>query len=88
MGIDRSFGLAFAKSQMAAGGSPADQRARSSSASTTRDKPLIVPIARQLADLGFNIIATGGTHKVLAEAGVPVQRIPKINEGSGRTCST
>jgi carbamoyl-phosphate synthase large subunit len=31
--------------------------------------------------MGFNLIATGGTHRVLAEAGVPAQVIPKIGEG-------
>jgi carbamoyl-phosphate synthase large subunit len=80
MGIDREFGLAYAKAQIAGGGSLPTTGTVFISVNDA-DKPLIAPIARQLADLGFNIIATGGTHKVIADAGVPVQLIPKINEG-------
>jgi carbamoyl-phosphate synthase large subunit len=80
MGIDRQFGIAYAKSQIAAGGSLPTGGTVFISVNDS-DKPLIAPIARQLADLGFNIIATAGTHKVLEGAGVPSQLIPKIIEG-------
>ena len=80
MGIDREFGLAYAKAQIAGGGSLPTQGTVFISVNAA-DKPYIAPIARQLAEMGFNIIATVGTHKVLSDAGVPVQLVPKINEG-------
>ena len=80
MGIDRQFGIAYAKSQIAAGGSLPTGGTVFISVNNA-DKPLIAPIARQLADLGFNIITTAGTHKVLEGAGVPSQLVPKIVEG-------
>ncbi len=45
------------------------------------DKARILPAARQLAELGFKIIATGGTQRYLAEKGVPAQRVNKVLEG-------
>ena len=45
------------------------------------DKARILPAARQLAELGFKIIATGGTQRHLAENGVPAVRINKVLEG-------
>ncbi len=80
MGIDSTFPIAYAKSQMAAGGSLPTTGTIYISVRDA-DKPAIVPIARKLATLGFNLIATGGTHKVLADAGVNATRIPKIKEG-------
>jgi len=40
-----------------------------------------VPIARQFAEMGYNLLATRGTARVLRDAGVPVTEIPKIQEG-------
>jgi carbamoyl-phosphate synthase large subunit len=80
MGIDSSFPIAFAKSQMAAGGSlPLEGTIYVSVRDA--DKKEIAPVAAQFAKLGFKLLATGGTHKVLAEAGVPATRINKIQEG-------
>nr|WP_287157781.1 hypothetical protein [Euryhalocaulis sp.] len=45
------------------------------------DKDAIVPLAAQLADIGFRVIATGGTAAFLKEKGVPVERINKVYEG-------
>ena len=80
MGIDRSFGLAFAKSQMAAGVALPTEGTIFISVNDA-DKPLIVPIARELARMGFNLIATAGTRAVLAEAGIRAGLVPKIQEG-------
>ncbi|HVS71380.1 MAG TPA: carbamoyl-phosphate synthase large subunit [Phycisphaerae bacterium] len=80
MGLDANFPLAFAKSQMAAGGSlPLEGTIYLSVRNA--DKPAIVPIARKLADLGFHLLATGGTHKALADAGIASERVNKIKEG-------
>ncbi len=80
MGIDRTFPVAYAKSQMAAGGSLPTSGTVYISVRDT-DKAAIVPIARKIASAGFSIICTGGTHKVLEAAGVPCSRINKIQEG-------
>jgi carbamoyl-phosphate synthase large subunit len=83
MGIDDSFGTAFAKSQEAAyaGGLPTSGTAFVSLAS--RDKRgAIFPIKR-LADLGFRILATSGTAAVLRRNGVPVEELRKQHEGRG-----
>ncbi|MHB8670086.1 MAG: carbamoyl-phosphate synthase large subunit [Acidimicrobiales bacterium] len=71
MGIDRRFGLAFAKSQMAAGDPlPADGTVFFSLAD--RDKAGGVAVARRFVELGFSIMATAGTAEALRGAGVPV----------------
>jgi carbamoyl-phosphate synthase large subunit len=45
------------------------------------DKSRILPAAKQLADLGFNIIATGGTQRYLKSKGVPAKKVNKVLEG-------
>ena len=80
MGIDQSFELAFAKSQIAAGG-PLPTRGTVFISVRNADKEAIVPAARMLADAGFEILATDGTFKALAAAHVPAQRIAKLSEG-------
>ncbi|HMP56976.1 MAG TPA: carbamoyl phosphate synthase large subunit, partial [Novosphingobium sp.] len=45
------------------------------------DKPVILPAVRDLLRLGFRVIATGGTAKYLADAGVAVERVNKVAEG-------
>jgi len=83
MGIDDSFGTAFAKSQDAAssGGLPTSGTAFVSLAN--RDKRgAIFPIKR-LSDLGFRIVATSGTASVLRRNGVPVEELRKQHEGRG-----
>jgi carbamoyl-phosphate synthase large subunit len=80
MGIDDRFSVAFAKSQIAAGSTPPTQG--NVFVSVRRlDKTLITPIARELAEMGFNLICTEGTYDVLHSAGVPCRLIPKISEG-------
>src|SRR3954469_23963120 len=45
------------------------------------DKPTIAPIARRLSDLGFRILATGGTAKYFRQRGIPCEPVFKVNEG-------
>ncbi|MBV9542146.1 MAG: carbamoyl-phosphate synthase large subunit, partial [Alphaproteobacteria bacterium] len=80
MGVDESFGRAFAKSQIGAGLKlPLSGRVFISVKDT--DKNLAIEPARQMASLGFDILATGGTAATLEKAGVPVKRINKVLEG-------
>ena len=83
MGIDDSFGIAFAKSQEAAfsGGLPTSGTAFVSLAD--RDKRAAIFPLKRLSDLGFRIIATAGTAEVLTRNGVPAEVIRKQYEGRG-----
>jgi carbamoyl-phosphate synthase large subunit len=80
MGIDDCFPMAFAKAQMAANSPLPDSGAVFISVAD-RDKEAIVPIARQFADMGYDLLSTRGTGRVLRKAGVKVTEIPKIQEG-------
>ena len=80
MGLDDSLGLAFAKSQIAAGQKLPDKGAVFISVRNT-DKPAILPVARLLVDLGFSILATAGTATYLYERGVACEPVLKISEG-------
>jgi len=80
MGIDETFGMAFAKSQIAAGFKlPTEGRVFISV--VDRHKEQVVPIARTLHDLGFEIVATLGTATHLNGGGVPTQVVRKVSEG-------
>jgi carbamoyl-phosphate synthase large subunit len=80
MGLDEDLGVAFAKAQAAAKpGLPTSGNVFLSVKDA--DKPRAVGLARELAALGFNIHSTGGTAKALADAGVAVRKIAKIQEG-------
>ncbi len=81
MGIDRTFALAFAKSQIEAG-QPLPLKGRAFLSVKDADKPRLVPIARRLAGLGFEILATAGTAARLAEAGIDAEAVPKLAEGA------
>ena len=79
MGIDRSFGVAFAKAEEAAFG--ALPRSGSVFISVTdRDKRAMVLPARQLHAMGFELVATGGTADLLRRNGLPVKEVNKIGE--------
>jgi carbamoyl-phosphate synthase large subunit len=80
MGIDDSFPMAFAKSQLAAS-SPLPESGTVFVSVARRDKEAVVPIARTFAEMGFKLIATRGTARYLSERGIPVTDIPKIAEG-------
>jgi carbamoyl-phosphate synthase large subunit len=80
MGIDHSFGLAFAKSQMAAGFKmPLAGRVFLSVHDHYKER--IVPVAEAFARMGFRICATRGTAERLREHGVEAETVLKVNEG-------
>jgi len=80
MGISDNFGIAFAKAQMGAGLSlPLEGTVFVSVAD--KDKPSIIPIAKELADLGFNLVATRGTYQILKKNKIKVRLVKKIVEG-------
>ena len=80
MGIDPDLGVAYAKSQMAAG-TPLPLGGRVFMSLSDSDKPQAPQIAKLFLDLGFEMVATGGTARILEEAGIKVQRIFKLQEG-------
>jgi carbamoyl-phosphate synthase large subunit len=80
MGVDMSFGAAFAKSQMAAG-MTLPMSGTIFMSVCNDDKPHVVAIGQQLMAMGFDLVATGGTHALLAGAGVPARRVSKLAEG-------
>jgi carbamoyl-phosphate synthase large subunit len=80
MGLDADLGIAYAKSQMAAG-VPLPTAGRLFISVNDADKPRVAPLARQFVELGFELIATGGTATVLEQAGLKVRRIFKLQEG-------
>jgi carbamoyl-phosphate synthase large subunit len=80
MGIDHSFGMAFAKSQMAAGFRlPLDGGVFVSVNDVHKDK--IVTVARSFQNMGFHIMATRGTAAHLERHGIKTETIPKVSEG-------
>jgi carbamoyl-phosphate synthase large subunit len=80
MGIDASFGSAYAKSQIAVNGRlPLSGTVFLSV--RNGDKRRVVPIARSLARMGFRLVATNGTAKVIETAGIAVERVYKVTEG-------
>ncbi|MDQ2587605.1 carbamoyl-phosphate synthase large subunit [Saccharothrix yanglingensis] len=82
MGIDVSFGMAFAKSQTASYGSlPTSGRVFVSVAN--RDKRAMIFPVKRLADLGFEVLATTGTAEVLRRNGIPCTVVRKHFEGAG-----
>lgn len=80
MGIDTDFGLAFAKSQIGAG-AQIPTKGRVFISVMNKDKRPIVFVAKKLVDLGFEIVATKGTAKVLQNNGLPVETVFKVGEG-------
>jgi len=80
MGIGRTFGEAYDKSQWAAN-DPIPQSGRALLSVRDPDKDQLVPLAQDLLDLGFSLCATRGSASVIADAGLPVERINKVVEG-------
>jgi carbamoyl-phosphate synthase large subunit len=80
MGVGRSFGEAFAKSQLAASVVlPTGGKAFISVREV--DKKAVIATAKDLAALGFELLATRGTQSVLQEAGVACESVNKVAEG-------
>ena len=80
MGIDTSFGQAYAKAELAAS-QELPQAGTVFISVNDRDKSAVVPIAQGFADFGFSLLATSGTYDTLSSAGIPVERTLKIHEG-------
>jgi carbamoyl-phosphate synthase large subunit len=80
MGLDQDFGRAFAKSQLGAGSKvPVDGAVFVSVKDT--DKAAMVKPVKRLVELGFKVVATGGTADFLAKHGIQSQRVNKVLEG-------
>lgn len=80
MGVGKSFGEAFVKSQMAAGVNlPRSGKVFLSVKDS--DKPRAVKVAKDLVKLGFTIMATRGTANTIREAGIEVETVNKVAEG-------
>src|SRR5271169_1516759 len=80
MGIDRSFEIAFAKSQLGAGSRPPTSGVVFVSVRDA-DKEKIVEPLRMLQALGFKILATAGTQRFLTAHGLKAEKVNKISEG-------
>jgi len=80
MGIDQTFAVAFAKSQIG-GGSRLPRRGTIFVSVKDSDKPRVMEAVRILVELGFRVIATSGTQRYFAERGIPASKINKVLEG-------
>jgi carbamoyl-phosphate synthase large subunit len=80
MGLDNDLGIAYAKSQMAAN-SPLPTSGKVFISVSDLHKKDVAAVAKEFVNLGFELIATGGTAAVLEKAGLQVQKIFKVSEG-------
>jgi carbamoyl-phosphate synthase large subunit len=80
MGGADGFGAAFAKAQLAVG-QQLPERGTAFVSVNNDDKPTVLPIVRDLAELGFRIVATRGTAAYLRAHGIGVEVVFKVNEG-------
>ncbi len=80
MGVDKDFGVAFAKAQMSAN-VKLPESGRIFISVNDSDKEKILPLAKKLTDSGFTIIATAGTRQYLYDNGIRAERVDKIYEG-------
>ncbi|MGB2401882.1 MAG: carbamoyl-phosphate synthase large subunit [Akkermansiaceae bacterium] len=79
MGIDQDMGMAYAKAQISAF-NPLPTGGNVFFSVNDRDKDRAVPVARELAELGFSIYATGGTYKRFKDEDIEVERLYKLAE--------
>ncbi len=79
MGIDADWGMAYAKSQISAF-NPLPSEGSVFLSVSDRDKDRAVAVARDLAELGFKIYSTGGTHQRLTDEEIPSNRVYKVLE--------
>jgi carbamoyl-phosphate synthase large subunit len=80
MGLDKSFAIAFAKSQLG-GGTRVPRKGTVFVSVRDEDKVRILDAVRLLASAGFKVIATSGTQRFLADNGVPTEKVNKVLEG-------
>jgi carbamoyl-phosphate synthase large subunit len=81
MGVSDTFAIAFAKSQIAAGILLPEKGRIFISVASPQAKQYMVNVARRLITLGFELLATAGTGRELAAAGIPVEVVKKLQEG-------
>ena len=81
MGIDSNFSRAFAKAQIAAGNS-LPMHGQVFLSVNDHDKVGVIPIAQGLLELGFELLATAGTAKVLREHDISCRALNRVSEGS------
>jgi carbamoyl-phosphate synthase large subunit len=81
MGIDSSFGIAFAKAQLG-GGMRLPKSGKVFISVRDEDKPAATRVAQKLHGVGFQIVATRGTAAYLQSRGVPVEVVKKVQDGS------
>jgi carbamoyl-phosphate synthase large subunit len=80
MGLDRDFRKAYLKSQIAAG-SPLPTSGKVFVSVMNRDKRAVTTLARRLVEMGFTLVATSGTARVLERHGMAVEPVHKVLEG-------
>ncbi len=80
MGIDSDFGYAYLKSQLAAS-QFLPKEGKVFISVKEKDKPAILPIAKRLKNLNFQILSTEGTGRALRDHGLEVEVLPKLSEG-------
>ncbi|MBN9308698.1 MAG: carbamoyl phosphate synthase large subunit, partial [Devosia sp.] len=80
IGLDTSYPIAFAKSQLGAG-SKVPREGTVFVSVRDDDKPLILGFCRHLEHAGFKIVATSGTHRYLVENGIAATKVNKVLEG-------
>ena len=81
MGFDDSFGMAFAKAQASAYNPLPEEGGNLVVTVNERDKRTVTPILRRFLDLGFKILATGGTYRYLTRLGIECEQVFKVGEG-------
>ena len=81
MGISDSLGESFAKAQMAASLRLPTEGCVFVSAGTDKQKSALMDSARRLVEMGFELVATSGTQRALADADIPARLVPKLQEG-------
>jgi carbamoyl-phosphate synthase large subunit len=81
MGVSDTFAIAFAKSQIAAGILLPEKGRIFISVASPQAKQYMINVARRLITLGFELLATAGTGRELAAAGIPVEVVKKLQEG-------
>ncbi|MBC7469492.1 MAG: carbamoyl-phosphate synthase large subunit [Ramlibacter sp.] len=84
MGVGKTFGEAFVKSQIGAGTRlprPTDAVKKVFLSVKNNDKPRAIEVARQLAAMGFDLVATKGTAAAISAAGIACVMVNKVTEG-------
>ena len=81
MGIDQSFGMAIAKAQASCDNLLPVKGGTIIVTVNDRDKSTVAPILQRFHEMGFEIVATKGTHEYLKDKGIPSEHVYKVGEG-------